>query len=253
MNKLCFILSSFFLGFILAIVILPDIAQAARGGGGRGASISGDHAFSLGASIIGTDQKDLNTAISTANTSANGPISSKSLSSAYEFFAQYVFRFSGSIFSLVLRPSYFTQSSTGSGTDGAYEYKLTGYTVFPMIRFYPLESPFMKFFLQVGVGWGQIKADITTGTGNTLAFDGSSFGGITGLGVDFCFTGNHCLTVEGDVRYLPIERSVASSATGTIVGIDNPISKGREVETNSMDLSTTLSGIQGILGYTYNF
>ena len=252
MGKVGYILGCFLLGLILAFFVHTDIAQAARGGG-RGASISGDHAISLGASIIGTDQKDLNTAIAAANTSSNGPISSKNLSSAYEFYAQYIFRFSGSIYSFVFRPSYFMQSSTGSGTDGAYDYKLTGYTLFPMLRFYPLENPFMKFFLQVGVGWGQINADITTGTGNTLAFDGSSFGGMAGLGVDFCFTGSQCITIEGNVRYLPIERNVASSAAGTIVGIDNPMSKGSEVETQSKDLSTTLSGIQGIIGYTFNF
>ena len=231
--------------------VRTDSALAARGG--RGAGISGDHGFSVGASIIGTDQKDINTAIATANTSATGPISSSNLSSAYEFYAQYAFRFSGSMFALLFRPSYFMQNSTGSGTDGDYNYKLSGYTFFPMLRVYPLESAFMKFFLHVGVGWGQVSADLTTGTGNTLTFSGSNLGEMAGLGVDFCFTGSHCLTIEGNVRYLPIERNVASGASGTIVGVDNPISKGNEVEKNAMDLSTTLSGIQGVLAYTFNF
>lgn len=235
---------------ILGTFFFVDPAQAR---GGRGASISGDNAISFGASIIGTEQKDLNMAIDAGNSSVNGPISTKNLSSAYEFYAQYIFRFSGSIYALVFRPSYFMQNSTGSGTDGSYDYKLSGLTLFPLLRFYPLENAFMKFFLQVGVGWGQIKADITTGTGNTLAFDGSNFGGMAGLGVDFCFTGSHCLTVEGNVRYLPIERNVATAAAGTLVGFDNPLNKGAEVERQSQDLSTTLSGIQGILAYTYNF
>lgn len=238
--------SKFNFGLVLlgALLVTP-FAQSKGPGGG--------HSFGLGASIVSATQKGINTMRDTANSSTNGPISSSSLGSAYEFFAQYQYRFSGTMFGLIFRPSYFMQSSTGSGTDGSYDYKLNGLTAFSLLRIVPLENSFMKFFLQAGIGYGQLTADVTTGAGNSLKFDGSNFGSQAGLGADFCFTPSHCLTIEGNIRYLPIERNIASSANGTIVGIDNPITKGGEVESNSKDLGTTMSGIQGVVGYTMNF
>lgn len=245
--KSLIIYPAFLLSFFL---FFQTYSYAARGGG---ASISGDNSFGVGIGLLNSNQSDMNRLIDSANSSAYGPISTKSLGSAYELYAQYEFRFSRTGYALIFRPSYVTQSSTGSGSNGSYDYKLSGFTFFPIFRMYPLEGSFLKFFMQMGLGWGKLSADVTTGSGNTTTFDGNAFGGMAGLGVDFCFTETHCMTIEGNVRYLPIERNTASSASGTIVGVDNPIGAGSEVEISSKDLATTLSGIQGILAYKYNF
>lgn len=243
---------SFLLSVLMVFFTLIDSAQAA-GRASRGASLSGDSSLGFGLSFISANQKDLNTAIDSANASANGPVTTKNFSSAYELYAQYSFRFTGTIFGLVFRPSYFTQTTTGSGTNGAYDYKLTGLTFFSILRLYPLENSFMKFFVQGGLGWGKLSGDVSTGTGNSIAFEGNQFGALAGMGADFCFTGSHCLTIEGNVRYLPIERNLASSSSGTVTGIDSTVSSGKEVEINGLDLATTMSGVQGVIAYTYYY
>ena len=41
------------------------------------------------------------------------------------------------------------QKEDGTGSDGTYSYSVTGWTVFPMLRLYPLENEFMKFYMQM--------------------------------------------------------------------------------------------------------
>lgn len=227
------------------ILLSTEDVFAARGGG------SGGHALSFGLTTIGSDQKDLNSIIDYVNTNQGG-VSTKRLTSAYDFFGQYTYRFSGSIFALAFRPSYFTESGKGSGgTVGDYEHSLSGFTFFPLLRIYPLENAFIRFFMQGGVGFGYIKGEVKEGA-NSLSFSGSNFGAQAGLGAEFCFTENHCMTVEGNVRYLPVERNVADNVTGTLSGFSQ-VQKGREVEYDQNDLATTMSGIQGVLAYTYIF
>jgi hypothetical protein len=229
----------------MSIVLLSTEDVFAKGGGGGG------HAASFGLTTISSTQKDLNSIIDSVN-STQGGVSTKSLTSAYDFFAQYTYRFSGSMFALAFRPSYFMQSGKGSGnTVGDYEHTLSGYTFFPLLRIYPLENNFIRFFLQGGVGFGYLKGEIKEGA-NSVSYSGSNFGGQAGLGAEFCFTDNHCMVVEGNVRYLPIERNVADSVTGTVNGLTQ-VQRSREVEYDQNDMSTTMSGIQGVLAYTYNF
>ncbi len=203
------------------------------------------HSFSFGVGLTTANQKDTNALIEAAASTA------KDLTSAYEFFGQYMYRFSGSKFGLVVRPSYFTQSGSGSCTGGNCDYKLTALSLMTMLRVVPLESSFIKFFVQGGVGWGQIKGDYSQGSAN-IKFTGQNFGFQGGLGADFCFTANSCVTVEGNIRYLPIERSTADSASGSLSGISQG-STGAEVEHNGNDMTTTLSGIQGTIAYTFGF
>lgn len=239
-------MKKFLLILLLSLSILllttEDVFAKGRGGG---------HALSLGLTTIGSDQKDINSIIDSVNTSQGG-VTTKRLTSAYDFFAQYTFRFSGSMFALAFRPSYFTQSGKGSGaTVGDYEHSLTGMTFFPLLRVYPLENNFIRFFLQGGVGFGYLKGTVKQGTGS-LSYAGSNFGAQAGLGAEFCFTSNHCMTLEGNLRYLPIERNVADSTSGVISGFTQ-VQAGREVEYDQNDMSTTMSGIQGVLAYTYIF
>ena len=228
----------------LSIILLSTEEVFAKGG-------SGGHEVSVGLSSISSTQKDINSIIDSVN-SAQGGVTTKNLTSAYDFFAQYSYRFSGTIFALVFRPSYFTQSGSGSGTTvGNYSHSLTGFTFFPLLRLYPLENNYIRFFMQAGVGFGYLKGEVKQGDGS-LNYAGSNFGAQAGLGADFCFTPNHCMTLEGNVRYLPIERNIAESASGTLSGFSQ-VAVSREVEYDQNDMTTTMSGIQGVLGYTYRF
>ncbi len=240
-----------FLSTVLIIsVFTAQDANAQRRGGGRG--LSGDMAIGLGISTVSAGQDDLNGAIDDAiNTGAN----IKTLGSAWEFYANWSYRFSGTMYAFVFRPSYFMQSTDGSGgTAGSYDYKLTGYTVFPIFRLYPLENSFIKFYMQTGLGYGSLSGSISAGAKN-LDFKGSAFGAMGGIGVDFCFTDSHCLTVEGNLRYMPIERNLTTGgncSAGDIPGISQ-CGGSSEVERNNSDLKTTTSGVQGLIGYTMNF
>lgn len=243
--------------FVTTLVAVSTLsvqdANAVRASSGLSHSaVGGDSSLGLGFSVVSAGQNDLNSVIDAARTSANA--STKNLGSAYEFYANWVYRFSSTPYAFVLRPSYFTQSETGSGTGGSFDYKLSGFTLFPIVRVYPLESSFIHFYMQAGVGYGTLNGEITAAA-NNLKFGGSAFGAMTGIGVDFCFTDSHCLTIEGNVRYLPIERNISSSGNcvgGAIPGISQ-CGGNTEVESSGTDLRTTMSGVQGLIGYTMNF
>lgn len=252
--NVAFTKASIFVSTLLAVSMFALQDANAQRRSSRGASLSGDMALGLGISTVSAGQNDVNSLIDAA---AEGAATSntKNLGSAWELYANWVYRFSGTMYSFVLRPSYFTQTSEGSGTDGNYDYKLTGYTVFPIFRLYPLENSFIKFYMQGGLGYGSLSGDITAGTKN-LAFKGSAFGAMGGIGVDFCFTDAHCLTVEGNLRYMPIERNLTTggncSAANDVPGVSQ-CGGSSEVERDGKDLATTMSGVQGLIGYTMHF
>jgi hypothetical protein len=93
----------------------------------------------------------------------------------------------------------------------------------------------------------------------TIKFSGSNFGFQGGMGVSFCFgsKGQHCFFGEGDLRYLSIDRNIASESSGTFASGANPslsqAAAQREVELDNKDLSTTMSGFIGLAGYQFNF
>lgn len=238
---------SLFFSTLLLVSVLSAQDANARGGGGDNMSIG------LGISTVSAGQDDVNGAIDSAASTAAA--NTKNLGSAWEFYANWSYRFSGTMFALVIRPSYFTQSVEGSGTGGNFDYKLSGFTLMPMFRLYPLENSFIKFYMQTGLGYGSLNGSMTAAA-KTLEFSGSAFGAMGGVGVDFCFTPSHCVSVEGNLRYMPIERNLASggncSASGDIPGISQ-CGSGNEVERNGNDLKTTMSGVQGLVGYTMNF
>lgn len=242
-------------GLFLSTVLIVSAfsaqdANAQRRGGGRG--LGGDMALGLGISTVSAGQSDLNGAIDDAVTAG---ASVKNLGSAWEFYANWSYRFTGTMYSFVFRPSYFTQKTDGSGPGGNYDYALSGFTVFPIFRLHPLENSFIKFYMQTGLGYGNLSGSITAG-GRNLDFKGSAFGAMGGIGVEFCFTDSHCMTVEGNIRYMPIERNLTSggscSSGSDIPGISQCGGSG-EVERNNNDLQTTMSGVQGLIGYTMNF
>lgn len=237
-------ISVYFTAAFLAAITFSSSAQAAGGGGAS--------AIGFALSFSTPPQNDMNTMIKNANT-ANGGISTSQLGTAYEFAPYYQYRFSGSDFALMIRPSYFTQTTTGSGTAGSFNYGITGWTLFPMLRMYALENNFMHFFLQAGMGYASLTGTVTEGTFSST-FSGDAFGAIAGLGAEFCFTPNHCMVIEGNGRYLPVPRSLVTSTSGTPGSTSmSQSTSGMEAEFQGEDLYLTLSGIQGILAYTYKF
>ncbi|MFS4458268.1 hypothetical protein [Bdellovibrio sp. HCB2-146] len=244
-------------GLFLSTVVLfstltvqDAFAQSRRGGGS--ALPTGSHSIGIAISTVNAGQDDLNGVIDDLHTDGSTLADTKDLGSAWEITANWIYRFDRTMYAFVFRPSYFTQKSEGSGTGGSYDVSLTGFTVFPIFRMYPLENSFIKFFMQGGLGYGSLKGQIDAGASN-LGFEGSAFGAMGGIGVDFCFTDAHCLTIEGNIRYLPIERNKVTSGNCTTLPGTSQCTNGSELERNNKDLQTTMSGVQGLVGYTMNF
>jgi len=236
--------------FIMSV----DTAFAQRRFGGRSQSFfSGTSSLGIGGGVTSSSQDDINGAIDDANTATSGGISTKNLGNAWEVFVNWVYRFDRSSSALVFRPSYFFVSTDGNGSDGSYDYKLDGFTFFPMYRLYALENLFIRFFFQGGLGYGVLNGDIQAGS-KSFKFKGSAFGAVGGIGADFCFTESSCITIEGNLRYLPIERNLTTS--GDCASLPPGITQcggTKEVERNNADLQTSMSGVQGLVSYTLHF
>lgn len=235
---------------VLLALSLTREAQARKGG--AKALKNGSIAIGFGVSLMSANQDGLNDMIKAAKTAQPG-VTTSELSSAMEYNAQFTFRFSNGLVAVQLRPSYFTQSSMGSGPTGDFDYKLTGFSLFPLVRLIPLSNDIIDFYIQGGLGYGELKGDITNGAGNNLSFKGSGFGLQIGLGADFCVTANSCFGVEGNYRYLPISRNIVNSASGTISGTTQT-TPNKELEgLDGNDVGTSMSGVGGTLSYTFNF
>ena len=239
---------------VLSSVLLftiPNVAQAAKKRGGKSAFSGGTYTIGFAVSLLTADQESLNAMTRDAKAATNS--STGSFSSGYEFSGQFTFRFSNNFIALQLRPSYIMQSTTGSAADGSYDYKLTGFTVFPLVRLIPLSNDIIDFYLQAGLGYGKLDGEIINGP-RFAKFSGSGFGMQVGLGADFCLVPDHCFGVEGNYRYLPISRNIVGSASALPVYGASQSTPDRELENNNgSDVATSLTGISGSLGYTYNF
>lgn len=237
--------------FTMSLVLSND-AFAARKGGGAKSLKNGSVSIGLGVSLMSANQDGLNDMIKAAKVAQPG-VTTSELSSAMEYNAQLTFTFSSGLVALQLRPSYFTQSSMGSGPSGDYDYKLTGFSFFPLVRIIPLSNDIIDFYIQGGLGYGELKGDVTNGTGNNVSFKGSGFGLQVGLGANFCMTASHCFGVEGNYRYLPISRNIVDSSSGTISGTTQ-IAPNKELEgADGNDVGTSMSGVGGTLSYVFNF
>ncbi|MBC7742251.1 MAG: outer membrane beta-barrel protein [Bdellovibrionaceae bacterium] len=235
-----------------AIIIIPLNSEAIgmRKKGGKGAFAGGSVSAGIGLAFVTADQSGINDLITSAKSSSAA--TTGNLSSGYELTTHLTFRFSNNLVAIQLRPSYFTQETAGTGSLGNFNYKLTGFTVFPMVRLIPLANEIIDFYVQGGIGYGKLDGDIVNG-GRTAKFSGSGFGMQAGLGADFCFVPDHCFGVEGNYRYLPLSRNIVSSSTGLIDGASQS-QPDRELENaNGSDVATTMSGISGALNYTIIF
>ena len=235
---------------LLSVILISNLAHAY----GSGSQAT----WSLGAfgGIATTNQSDLNTLITRANTRVGG-ISTPQFGNAWEFGGYIERRLNASIVALQIRPSYMTNSANGTGSGGSYNYSVSGFAIAPLIRLYILESSGIKLYVEGGINWGSLTGKIQE-AGATTTFSGSNFGYQGGIGVDFCFgaRSQHCIWGNGGARYLSIDRNIASDASGTFSsGANASLSqagKGLETEIDGHDLATTMSGFIALLGYKYN-
>ncbi len=241
--------------FLSLMSLVSVRAFAIRGGGGGG---GGGWSLGLNLGITAANQEDLDTLITRSNQRAGG-ISTGKLGNAWEGNGFISYRFGG-MTAFQLRLGVLYQSTDGTDNSGNnYDYNLMGFTAFPIFRFYLLEDAVIKFYTQIGLGWGGVTGTIKEGS-NSLDFKGNGLGYMGGLGAEFCFISpNHCITVEGNLRILSVERLLASSVSGDFTGgSPSPASlsqaqKSKEVELDGRDLSVTLSGIEGFIGYNFYF
>ncbi len=241
--------------FLIGVLILVSIANeadaaVAKKRGGKGAFAGGAFSIGLGVATTTAEQTGINGLINAAKLSTNSTAST--LSSATEWVGAFTFRFANNYVALQLRPTLFSQSSSGSGTDGSHSYSLDGYTLFPLVRIIPLSNDLIDFYIQGGLGYGKLNGSIKNGA-NRADFNGSGFGMQMGLGAEFCFVPDHCFNIEGNYRYLPLVRNIVTSGAGLPTGTSQAATDRELEDLNGNDVATTFSGVSGILGYTYNF
>lgn len=237
---------------IAAVSTLTAVTIAAGNAAFAQGLAGGAWAIGFSGGVVSSSQNDMNDLIKRNNTGDDGPISTGQMTSAYELAPFMTYRFDSTIFAFQLRPSYFYQSEDGSGDEGSYEMAVTGWTVFPLLRLYPLENESMKFYMQFGLGYGRMMGEINEGAGNNVKFESGSFGTVVGMGAEFCFTVNHCINLEGDYRYLNFERSLVMKSSGTFEHLTS-YDKGAEIEMDDRDLTVRMGGLMFMGGYTYWF
>ncbi len=235
---------------ISTVILFSGTSALAKKKGGRGAFAGGALSVGFGYSFATADQSGINEIIQ--NAKASNQATTSELSSATEYSLQGTFRFSNGLVAIQLRPSLFQQSQSGSGSAGSYSYSLSGFTIFPLVRLIPLSNDLIDFYIQAGLGYGKLDGEITNGP-TKISFTGSNFGAQIGLGADFCFIPDHCFGIEGNYKYLPIQRNVASSSSGGLSNNITQATSGSEVEVAGNDLQTKFTGISGTVSYTYNF
>ncbi len=239
--------------FSLLLIFPEQGFSLAKKKGSKGAFKGGSLSMGLGLGLTTADQSGLNTMINVSKNTVAA--STGTFSSGLEYVGHLTYRFSNDLVALQFRPTYFQQSVSGTGSDGSHSYDLTGFTLFPMVRLIPLANEIIDFYIQAGIGYGKLDGSIANGT-RKVSFSGSSFGMQVGLGADFCLLPDHCFGIEGNYRYLPITRNIAGSGTGpaNLPYGASQAQTDRELEDlNGSDVGTSLTGISGVLGYTYIF
>lgn len=237
--------------FAFAFLVSANAHAVSKKRGGKGAFAGGSISLGLGLALATAEQTGMNGLIASAKAAVGS--SASSMTSATEYVGYATFKFANGFTAIQLRPSFFSQSSSGSGSDGSHDYSLSGFTIFPLARIIPLSNDLIDFYIQGGLGYGKLDGSAKNGS-REAKFSGSAFGVQAGLGAEFCFVPDHCFNIEGNYRYLPIVRNIISSGSGLAPHGAGPVLPDRELEDlNGNDISTTLSGVSGMISYTYNF
>lgn len=234
----------------MCFIFCATINAEAKKKGGSGSFAGGSLSIGAGWAFATADQDGINQIIS--NAKATSSATTSELKAAMEYNLQLTFRFANNLVAIQLRPSFFKQSESGTGTGGSYDYSLSGFTLFPLVRIIPLSNDIIDFYVQGGLGYGSLDGDITNGP-TTVSFSGTNFGAQFGLGADFCFFPQHCFGIEGNYRYLPISRNIVGSSNGVLSNNITQVTAGSEFEAANSDVATNLSGISGLVSYTFNF
>jgi len=222
---------------IVGMLLAAGSVHAAGGGG----------SWTMGANIgfINSSQGDMNHVIEKGATGA------KAFGNAWEGSFAFGYRLSSSSVGLLLRPSYFFY---GDATGAGSKYTLSGFTIFPVLKWYMLEDKSIKFYSQFGVGYGHMSGEISVSSTANAKFGGGGMGYMAGLGAEFCFAGMHCLNIEGSMRALSVDRFIVDSATGSLAGSDiTQSTASQELEINDHDFSASMSGVLGMVGYSFYF
>ncbi len=240
--------------FVLILLFTTNTAwsqSAKKKGGGSKALKGGLLSLGIGISFGSIEQAGLNESIKLSK--ANSAATTDEFKSATEYLAYVTYRLATAPLAVQFRPSIYTQSTHGTGLGGNYDYDLNGYTVFPIVRFIALSNDIIDFYLQGGLGYANIEGSITNAF-TRVGFKGSAFGTQLGIGADFCFFPEHCVGVEGSYRYLPIDRNIVTSSSGGLPNGVTNATPNRELENSSFDdIATSLSGVSGIVSYSFNF
>lgn len=228
--------------FSMAVVLGFSLSSQAKGSGG--------FAFGGGLGITTSSQSDMNSVIKATNTAVTG-VSTSEMGNAWEGHAFIEYRTSGML-ALQFRPSFYYLAESSSG---GYDYSYLGFTIFPIARFYLLEDKYIKFFTNLGVGWGSLNGEIKEADQSaSVKFSGNNLGYLAGLGAEFCFFGSsHCLAVEANLRVIGIERMTVDSTSGTFSRGITQHGKGQELELNDRDFGSNMSGMNVSLGYAFHF
>lgn len=253
MTRILFLASvATFSSFAFAITSTSSSGKKASSSSLSSYGNAGQYALGLMGGIVNSSQDDLNELITRANKRAGG-ISTKQMTQAYELDAFFEYRFDGTIYALQFRPGYFYQVNNGMAGGTDYDYAVRGVLAFPLLRLYPLENDIMKFYLQVGVGYGQMYGEIHE-DGAMTQFQSGAFGSMIGMGAQFYLTNNSCIAFEGNYRYLQLERSTVTGSSGSFQsGSLSQYGNGQELEIDSHDLSARLGGLVMLVGYSYWF
>ena len=151
--------------------------------------------------------------------------------------------------SMLIRPGYYWVSEDGAGS----EYSLNAFSIMPMLRWNLLSNNTIAFYTQLGLGWTMMSGEIKE-AGYNVEFSGSTIGYAGGLGAEFCFIDNHCFYLEANLRVAEVARMTVDSTSGTNTNSAiTQAGKGQEFEINDRDFSSSLSGIQGLIGYNLRF
>lgn len=219
---------------LLAIQFTAGIALARKDS--KVYSVYNSHSIGFGGSLVTVNQSDLNGHIEYIGSPTS------TFGQAYEYDVFYDYRIFDSLWAIQLRPSYFSQTVSGSG----YEYSLKSYSIFPVLRRYLLGNRDNRLYMLLGGTFTTLRGEVQQPTGK-VSFEGSNYGALVGLGAEFCF-GSHCFILEGNYRNLSFENNKVTSSTGSLTGFTQ-YGERKELEFAGNNIETTMTGFMLRLGY----
>jgi hypothetical protein len=195
----------------------------------------------VGLGIVNAGQDDMDKVITAGGSSAGD------IGNGMEVVGSFGYSFGD--MDLLFKPGYYWVTEEG----GADEYSMNAISLFPMLKFNLLSNNTITFYAQLGLGIVMMNGEVKEGA-YSVEFSGNQFGYSGGLGSEFCFWADHCFFLEANLRVASVDRMKVDSVSGT--NSNSAITQdgdGQEFEINNQDFSGSLSGIQGLVGYSLKF